>query len=267
MRLAFLSALLVSTTTLAACGDDGNSTPDAPTTIDAPATIDAPLPAFDCETSPATGTHKVFLQFEGATLSYGAVSDATLDVWATLDAGATETVPAWRADDPDREAHLQTVVCTLRETLYPYDIEVVTTRPASGSYEMIVIGGRATDLGIDLQPSSVLNALATTPCGRGANPREVSWVAEFPTTTDYQLEPIETATMAAYTLGINSLLSFSVSKPNCMCHPIFGSPCDTTRACEFSASSMIPSQARICERPEIVENQVQKLLTRYGGRD
>jgi hypothetical protein len=263
MRLA-LHAIL-ATTTFAACGESGNSPPDAPLTIDAPATTDA-LPAFDCATSPTSGEHKVFLAFEGATLSDAAVSSSSENTAAFLADGVTATIPAWRADDPDREAHLQTVVCTLRETLYPYDIEVVTARPASGDYEMVVIGGRGTDLEINLSSGSVLNAMATTPCARGTNAREVSWVAEFPTTGAYQLTPIETATMAAYTLGINSLLSFSESKSNCMCHPLFASPCDTSRTCEFSESSMIPSEAHLCDRPYIVENQVEKLRARYGAR-
>lgn len=265
MRIAFVSTVLL-TTFLAACGDDGNSAPLDGALADTGPPVDA-LPPFDCETSPSTGTHKVFLQFEGATLTRAEVSDASQNEWSVIDDGVTATIPAWRPEDPDREALIQAVVCSLRETLYPYDVEVVTTRPASGDYEMVVLGGRGTDLGIDQSPATTLNALATTPCARGPNAREVSWVAEFPTTQAFQLEPIDTANMVAYTLGINSLLNFSHSGRNCMCFVLFSDePCDTTRTCEFQEASFVPDQGHVCGGSNPAENQIMKLQARYGAR-
>jgi len=265
MRLAFVSTLLL-TTFFAACGDDGNNAPPDGSLADAAPPVDA-LPPFDCETSPSTGTHKVFLQFEGVTLTHAEISDATQNRSSVIDEKVTATIPAWRPEDPEREAHIQAVVCSLRETLYPYDVEVVTTRPASGDYEMVVLGGRGTDLGIDQSPATTLNALATTPCARGPNAREVAWVAEFPTTQAFQLDLIDTANMVAYTLGINSRLNFSHSGRNCMCHPIFSDEfCDTRRTCEFQEASLIPEQGHVCGGSNIAENQIMKLRERYGAR-
>lgn len=257
------AAPVILSSFFAACGDDGNNPPpDAAAPDAAP---DAP-PAFDCETSPATGTHKVFLQFEGATLSPAEISDATQDLSALISGDDPATIPAWRADDPEREAHIQAVVCSLRETLFPYDVEVVTTRPASGEYEMIVIGGRGTDLGYDMPEGAVLLANAATPCERGTNPREVSWVAEFPSLGELQQTPIETANMAAYTLGINGLLNFSTGTTNCMCHPFSIPPCERDQTCAFSEGSQIPEDGHVCDEGPATEDQVEKLETRYGAR-
>jgi hypothetical protein len=259
----FVSACLL----LAACGDSGG-TVDAQTYFDArpDVAIDAPF-VFNCATAPTVGSHKLFLQFDGATLTRGP-SDAVMNRFAGLSGGVTSVgIPPWRANAPDRAAQIQAVVCNVRESLFSFDVEVVTTRPTFGDFEMIVFGGSYTDLGYSPSPGTFIVSLTIQDCN-SASQRDVAWVTEHPSGTDL-MTTLETSNYAVSALGQNNGLGSSKSTSNCMCNLFAGDflNCPNTEVCKFSMTSEFRANGgNVCSRSGATENQVVRLISMYGTR-
>src|SRR6267142_6748504 len=86
---------------------------------------------------PASGAHVYFLNFDGQALTSGA-DDPAANRSSLL--GTSVTLPAYIAGDVARATKIQAIVSEVDAILAPYDVAVVTTRPASGSYDMLVAG-------------------------------------------------------------------------------------------------------------------------------
>ncbi len=248
------------------CGDDsGSIIPDAAAPGDA--RVDGPRPdagPFNCATSPTAGTHRIFLAFDGVSLTR-ATSDSALNQFSVIDPSITTAViPAWKTGAADRAAQIQTIVCMMRQALYAFDVEVVTTRPATGDYEMIVFGGSPSDLGFSSQ-GLVLTSLSAKDCAN-ANQRDVAWVAERPDGS-FTLTASEAANGASAMHGVGNGLAASTIGTNCMCAVAVPYNCDTNATCSFSTTSPIaPNGGNFCSAPGTTENQVAKLLARFGAR-
>jgi hypothetical protein len=68
------------------------------------------------------------------------------------------TAPPYLAGDPDRAAKIAAIVAEVQQVLAPYDVAVVTTRPAPGvAYDLLVAGGKEADAGLP-----VVDALTST---------------------------------------------------------------------------------------------------------
>jgi hypothetical protein len=94
------------------------------------------LPACPVSEAPPTGLHRLYLDFDGEALAPGA-DDATRSRSHLV--GAEVTVPPFSGEPADVRA----IVASVQATLASFDVEVVATRPADGSYDMIVFGGRS----------------------------------------------------------------------------------------------------------------------------
>jgi hypothetical protein len=92
-----------------------------------------------------SGHHTLFLEFDGVTISPGK-DDPTMNV-STL-VNRTSTVTAYQAGDPSRAMSIARIVGHITTILSPYSINVTTTRPAAGPYDMAVIGGSAPEIGV-----------------------------------------------------------------------------------------------------------------------
>jgi hypothetical protein len=253
---------------MAGCGDDGATPVDAPGG-DGPADSAPDAPGFNCATA-SSGTHKVFLALDGVTLTRAAVSDAPMNKTVLITGSAQmATIAPWRMGDANRGAQIQEVVCAVRQSLARFDVDVVTSRPASGAYEMIVIGGKATDFGIAVPANTAVAMVATNDCMNN-NQLDVGWVAETPAPSmpAVTLPPIDTANLAVAALGIGDGLAASKSVTNCMCPAGSNEPqnCSGTNACELTNASPIPSGGNYCNAPGATEDQIAKLTARYGLR-
>lgn len=117
---------------LAACGDNGG-------------TVDSGAPQRDAGPDATTAAPTVlYLAFDGATLTKG-TDDPVADVSLLIRPGGA-TVPPWRAAAPDRAARVAAVAAGVTAVLAPYNVDVVTTRPAAGPYDMVVFGGESLAL-------------------------------------------------------------------------------------------------------------------------
>jgi hypothetical protein len=136
--------------------------------------IDAPVVGADAAPdAPACFNGRVvFLSFEGEALTRAAVSDARLNraSWMQIASG---TAPRYRSNDGDRANQIQAIVDGVRAQLSQFPITVVTTRPATGDYVMIVYGGQPNQVG-----SRFGGAVQELDCGDLASRNDVAWVAD-----------------------------------------------------------------------------------------
>ncbi|MDQ3365643.1 MAG: hypothetical protein M3680_09455 [Myxococcota bacterium] len=240
-----------------ACGDGGAPATDAaPLSSDA-ATHDAS--GVICNARTAGGTHKLFLQFEGQTVTRGE-NDATQNTARWVAQGRpTATIPAWRPMAADRAAHIETVTCRVREALYPFDVDVVTTRPSSGDYEMVVIGGSSADLG----HAQGISGFSGVDC-ENSNVRDIAWVADR--IESGALEPALVANNIGGVVGVGNGLDASSDPANCMCFARSATDCDAAAACGFAVDATRRAGDQICGDPDATEDQLAKLVARYGLR-
>jgi hypothetical protein len=104
----------------------------------APATVDA---------APACSNGRViYLNFDGQSLTQGATSNSKANVASWMNK-ATGAAPPYRAGTADRDAQIQTIVDGVTQQLSSFPITVVTTRPPTGDYVMVLFGGVQTDVG------------------------------------------------------------------------------------------------------------------------
>jgi hypothetical protein len=127
-------------------------------------------PTGDGSTTPACASRAVYLSFDGQKLTRGP-SDAIHNQasWMTIDQA---TVPPYQATNPDRDAAIRTIFDGVRAQLAQFPIDVTVTRPTSGSYVMIVFGGRARQVGSDFG-----SAVTALDCG-DLRPDDVAWISD-----------------------------------------------------------------------------------------
>jgi hypothetical protein len=242
MRAAVLVCALV------ACGD--NIVPP-----------DSGVTRFDCKV-PATGTHRLFLAFDGVDLVDAGTADARYDMAAFVEVNIA-MVPAWRFGDPNRAAMIEDITCRLRESLFPYDIQVTRTRPpVTEDFEMVVFGGTArTDLGKAVDLPSVIDS----DCAN-ANRRDVAWVAEYVSDPGQKQSVEATAALAAAMFGAGNGLVPSKDPTNCTCMAGAATGCDVTLACAFSEFALLRSTDDFCQTGKQAQDQKSVLVGRYGAR-
>jgi hypothetical protein len=172
MKAALVVVLAVCAACEARVGTGGNNNggddDDAPT-VDAPleTSIDAAPDAPACFNG-----RVVFLSFEGESLTRAAASDARQNraSWMQIASG---TAPKYRAADGDRANQIQAIVDGVRAQLAGFPITVVTTRPATGDYVMIVYGGTPQQVG-----SRFAGAVQALDCGDTGTRNDVAWIAD-----------------------------------------------------------------------------------------
>jgi hypothetical protein len=158
---------LVVIAVVGACGDSSKTSVDASTNHDAPGDT-AGSGSGSGSASGTAKTHTLFLQLEGVTVVPG-VDDGTTDHSTIIPHGAT--LKPWRMGDASRATEISALTTEIRGILAPYDIAVVTTRPAGGPYhEMIVTDDSATVLGTATACASPGPAAPAPRCARSVVP-------------------------------------------------------------------------------------------------
>ena len=146
----------------------------------------------------------VYLNFEGATLTKAALSDATLDKVSWIGA-ATVTVPAFHAASATRTTDISTITSMVQSQLAAFPFTVVTTRPTTGPYVMIVYGGDSAT--VKTQFAGAVNALD---CGDMVK-SDVGWVQ------DAQASLQDAADLTIGAIGYGLGLTGTTDVNDCMC--------------------------------------------------
>jgi hypothetical protein len=163
----------------------------------------------------------VFLSFEGETLTKGATSDATSNhaSWMQITSG---TAPPYHAGGSNRTAEIQAIVDGVTAQLSGFPIIVVTTRPTSGQYVMIVYGGTPQQVG-----SRFNGAVQQLDCG-DATRNDVAWVADNVTPN----QKIVNFSIGAIGFGLG--LTATLTTTDCMCGWDNACISDNTAACTLT---------------------------------
>jgi hypothetical protein len=206
----------------------------------APPSIDADVePGTGCPETPADpsapGAFTVFLATEGVALTTGCNSSATN---CTTILPADATIPPVFSSEPARDAVIAEIVDLARSRLVPYSVDLVTTRPSTGVYNMIVFGGDAVTVGL---PNSPVSA-APFNCNNTPDDRIAllfdRGIVDV-TATDY-------ANQVLFQIATMEGLTFTQTSDDCQCQ--LDAECANTGAlCTFSSaptSTMVPTCGR-----------------------
>jgi hypothetical protein len=167
--LTHRAILLTTCLGLLACGGevpDDASEPELLTElVDVPAAVLEASGGGERATFASGKPTVLFLNYGGVVITKGPGSDATKNL-SFIGGGK---VPPFSGGSATRDA-----ATTLIKQLYKrYNIQVVTKRPASGDYDMVVIGGSPADLGL-AYPSKVAG-VAPMDCG-DKMPRDIGFI-------------------------------------------------------------------------------------------
>jgi hypothetical protein len=166
----------------------------------------------------------VFLEFEGATLTQAATSDATANKAVWLGVG-TATMPQFRPGAADRATQIADTVTAFKTALSGHpEIQVVTTRPAAGPYFMIGFGGAHQTVNVPY--TGAVNRLD---CGDTATKNDLAYVFESVSS------PQVAANLAVGALLFGLGATGTTNSNNCMCGWLTNCQA-TTNACTISTS-------------------------------
>ncbi len=177
--------------------------------VDADPRVDSPVTNDDSQSDAPAGCNKrtVFLQFEGQGLTDAVASDATQNKasWMII---ATGTAPKYHAGLATRDADILAIVDGVRtqlSTVASFPINVVTTRPATGEYVMVVFGGTPQQVG-----SRFSGAVQELDCG-DVQHNDVAWVADSIAPTQ------KIVNFAIGAIGFGLGLTATTNVNDCMC--------------------------------------------------
>lgn len=211
--------LLMAAAMTCACGDDGGEAGADAAIVEPDAAVSQP--------------HLVYLVFDGVTITNGSTDDPAGNISRIL--AAPFTAPSFFAGENNRDEKLALIADGARTILAPYNIEVVTARPVSGSYDMIVFGGDPVDAGYQA------GIIAFRPLECNENKPNVSFIFE-------NYEPLTKRYASDVVTAVGQINNIPITNLNgdCMCGVSFdcllndalctmggaGTPVDPVWTCE-----------------------------------
>jgi len=88
--------------------------------------------------------HVLFINFDGANMRGDPSCSDAMTNCSFIIQGASVIYPAFAGTDTQR----QQIIELVRRYYDPFNVQIVTTRPASGSYAMTMVGGAPTSIGL-----------------------------------------------------------------------------------------------------------------------
>ena len=188
--------------------------------------------AIDGPPGTVTGTalsHTLYINAEGVTLVPGS-DDATMNKMSTI--SSSHAAVKWLANDAQRTTKIANLVTQVQATLAPYNVSIVSTRPAAGPYDMLVItDSTAQSFGLGAGAGGLLSLSCNT------IPSAVAMLfgPSYSSFTDVQLRN----TFASYAIAgfaIQAGLPQSKKDQDCMCYT--DNSCGTlTGACTIGGAN------------------------------
>lgn len=205
--------------------------------------IDAP-PQQLIDAAPTCSSRVVYLNFEGQTLQDAAASDATLNRASWLNQ-ASGTATPFQEGNGNRAQIIADITAGVRTALSQFPITVVTQRPVTGPYVMIVYGGNANDVG-----SNYGFAVNELDCNESEK-SDVAWISNNYTTT---LRHVNT-TIGAIGFGLGLTATNDVN--DCMCGWANGCIKDHSQPCTLSTNiTRDPGAQQTCPGANATQNEV-----------
>jgi hypothetical protein len=246
-EIAFASLLLLAACEASIGGDRSELVTDASTQDDAD-----PTRGLDAPNGPACMNGRVvYLNFEGQTLNDAAASDATLNraSWMQI---ATGTAPKFLAANANRAMIIAAITQGVRDQLAQFPVTVVTQRPASGPYVMIVYGGTAQNVGSNYGFS--VNELDCDDSEKS----DVAWISDNYTTTQRHVN----TTIGAIGFGLG--LTGTTDVNDCMCGWANGCIKDHSQPCTLGSNiARDPNATQRCTGAGAQQNEVAAFSTAF----
>ena len=223
------------------CGDDGNQ-----------AAVDAALDAA------VAHTHTLYLNFEGVTLAAGSADDATQNL-SSIATGPT-TLPSYLGSDADRATKVGALAAEVANILMPYDVDVVTTRPSSGTYMMVV----TTDATSATLGCANCPALAPDDCGSVDSPVAFNFGSGSGSAQPVHGVTSDTVAM----LGLSVLgIPASAVPDDCMCFTDANCAFPPSQQCTIGGAGTAVSTSKPgCPTSATVMNENALFLAGFGAR-
>ena len=222
------------TTDASTSGDSNTMLPDAP-------------PQQQC----ANG-RVVYLNFDGQTLTDAAASDATQNRVSWMAGRTSGTATPFQQGNANRAQIIADITQGVRAALAQFPVTVVTTRPATGQYVMIVYGGAAADVG-----SAYGFAVNELDCD-DSEKSDVAWISNNYTTT---LRHVNT-TIGAIGFGLG--LTATTDPNDCMCSWANNCNKDQTQPCVLSTNiARDPTATQLCQGAAATQNEVAAFNTAF----
>jgi hypothetical protein len=198
-------------------------------------------------------TNTLYLNFEGVTLAPGA-DDATQNT-STIATGPT-TLPSYLGSAADRATTVAAIAAEVGNILEPYDVEIVTSRPGSGSYMMIVTtDAPSTTLGCTDCP-----ALANDDCGSVESPVAFN----FGGGSAQPIHGLTADTIAMVGLSVLGIPTSAVPD-DCMCFADANCTFPPDRQCSIGGAGTAISTAKPgCQTTETVMDENAQFLAGFG---
>lgn len=225
---------------------------EKPVSNDARPRPDAPPSCPPAAQPLATGTFKLFVSFEGVTVKLGDCDDSRTNCSALVTQAST-VVPSFLSGDAARASHISTIVGMAQDALAPFSVDVVTTRPASGNYWMVSVGGTS-----DAITGVADKLLAVKPVCDAMNKNGIAFVFEQDATLDTPDRAYADTIAGAF--GHLVGLVPTRSARDCMC---VSSTCAHTQACTWGTATL-PEAGNSCDRT--MQNEQLLLMDSIGCR-
>lgn len=223
-------------------GRSGELTTDASTSSNDDASNPPPT---DGPASAQCTSRVVYLNFDGVTLTDAGASDATQNRVSWMMGRASGTVTPFQQGNANRAQIITDITTGVRTGLSQFPVTVVTQRPATGPYVMIVYGGDAQSIG-----SNFGFAVNELDCDESEK-SDVAWISNNYTTT---LRHVNT-TLGAIGFGLGLTGTSNVN--DCMCGWANNCNKDHSQLCTLSANiTRDPNASQLCNGAGATQNEV-----------
>jgi hypothetical protein len=216
------------------CVGTGTTPPDPP---------DPPDPVVERAT--------VFLNFEGVTLQPGA-EDATANTAGFFE--TPQTMQPYKSTAADRATQIAAITTSVKAILAPFDLEITTTRPTTGPYDMLVFGGSSQDVGL----TSGVDGIAAIDC-LDLNPSNIVLLFgdAFPVTA-----PDVIASLSVTALGITNGIPTSTVDNDCMCWG--GGGCSQSGRCTVGGANTAITPDNGCANGATKMDEHARFVAAFG---
>ena len=250
MRLASFMLVLC-----AACGGgtSDHSSPDAPA-----GGGDAPRPDGPAtDAPPGTALSRtLYINTEGLTLAPGS-DDATMDKTSLISTATTAT--KWLANDAQRSTKIAALVTQIQTTLAAYNVSIVSTRPAAGPYDMVVITDSTSQ---SFGFGAGQGGASPVTCSTIPSAISLLFGSSYAGFTDVKLRN----TFASYAIaqfGIDAHVPMSAKNQDCMCYA--GQSCGPlTGPCTIGGPGTPIMQPDLCGFGSATMDEGAQFLAAWG---
>jgi hypothetical protein len=178
----------------------------------------------------------LFMNFDGVSLTMG--TDEASTNTSTI-VTAPIALPPYLDGAADRQTRIDAIATATRTRLAPYDVELVTARPADAGYAMIVVSGDSKAVA----GASGVSALVTNGCA-GADPHGIAFLFQSSASADVYGPELK-ANLVLAMVGFEHQLPPTSKAGDCMCFAAT-SCTQPEKACTVGAAGTTVDTANAC---------------------